>query len=205
MNNLFLFSLAMVPPFALWVGIFMKREDLRREMIVMSIIVGLIALVFARLFWAIDLPAAEDFIAGFLIGGVVAVIYEAVFKKTLHERKRHHHTAGAFTIILILAALLLFFFYVLGLTSFWATAISFIFVAGMTVLMRHDLFINAVLSGALMTMVALVSYCLIMLASWNFSLAVPVQEIIFWFLAGCVFGPFYEYWQGERLFSTRGR
>jgi len=28
---------------------------------------------------------------------------------------------------------------------------------------------------------------------------IPVEEIIFWFLAGFLFGPFYEYWQGVRL------
>ncbi len=28
---------------------------------------------------------------------------------------------------------------------------------------------------------------------------VPLEEFIFWFLAGVIFGPLYEYWQGERL------
>ena len=30
-------------------------------------------------------------------------------------------------------------------------------------------------------------------------IGIPIEELIFWFLAGLLFGPFYEYWQGEKL------
>jgi hypothetical protein len=30
-------------------------------------------------------------------------------------------------------------------------------------------------------------------------LGIPIEEVIFWFLAGVVFGPFYEYWKCEYL------
>ncbi len=218
----FVYLISIFPPFLIWAVFFFKRKDLRQEMVVMSSITGFLAVFFSYYFWTVDWwrplnmtatrIGVEDFIAGFIAGGIVAVIYEVLFKRELHKRKIHHHTNGAFTLILLLASTLLFLFYGVGLTSFWATAIAFKLVAVIMLFMRKDLFINAVLSGILMMIVSLASYYLIMLVSPGWMDAtylptlsgilvtgIPLEELIFWFLAGCVFGPFYEYWQGEKL------
>ena len=71
---------------------------------------------------------------------------------------------------------------------------------------------SSFISGILMVLVSLPTYLVILLISPQWIdhtylsglsgirvTGVPVEEFVFWFLSGLVFGPFYEYWQGERL------
>jgi uncharacterized membrane protein len=90
--------------------------------------------------------------------------------------------------------------------------------AAVMVTVRKDLVMTSLLSGVLMALVSFPSYLLVVLISpnwidhtylwWGLSgtrfIGVPIEEFIFWFLSGLVFGPFYEYWQGERLKAMRG-
>jgi hypothetical protein len=85
-------------------------------------------------------------------------------------------------------------------------------VAAVMLSKRRDLIIDAFLSGILMAGISLLSYYTIMIVSSDWIsrtylsglsgikvTGIPIEELVFWFLAGLVFGPFYEYWQGERL------
>ena len=73
---------------------------------------------------------------------------------------------------------------------------------------------DGIISGAvIVVIISLISYYSIILLSsrWvehtyifeNLSgilvTGIPVEELVFWFFAGMVFGPFYEYWKSKKL------
>ncbi len=148
----------------------------------------------------------------------MSAVYEIVFKKKYYKRKSHHHCPGGLTILFMLAFLTSWLVWGVGLTSFWASTIAMLATAALFFYFRRDLFTNALLSGALMAAISFLFYFAIMLVSpgwietsysWEhlsgvLLIGIPAEEIIFWFLAGVVFGPFYEYWQGEYL-RSQGR
>ena len=103
-------------------------------------------------------------------------------------------------------------FWGIGFTSFWASVLAMSFTAIAMAFIRKDLIISSLLSGFLMAIVSIPSYLLILGLSSQWinntylnSLSgirlegIPIEEFVFWFLSGLVFGPFYEYWQGEKL------
>jgi hypothetical protein len=216
------YLVATIPLVAIWLVLFAVRKDIRKEMVVMSVLIGILSVATSYYWWTTDwwLPPTltgtkvgiEDFIMGFATGGIMAVIYEVVFKKRFYRRKLHHHVIGGFTILLLLAQTTSWFVWGAGLTTFWASAIAMIIISAVMLYMRRDLFKNAVGSGVLMLLSCLPFYAVIVLFSPQWlnvtylsSLSgarvsgVPVEEFAFWFLAGFLWGPFYEYWQGERL------
>jgi hypothetical protein len=87
-------------------------------------------------------------------------------------------------------------------------------VAGLIFWERRDLVVDGIASGFLMSAISVSSYSTIMFVSpewigqtyhWDalsgvLAGGVPIEEYIFWFLAGVIFGPFYEY-----VFSDRTR
>ena len=204
----------------------MLRPDLRREMLVMSLLIGAFSVVTAYYWWTYDWwhpptitgtrVGIEDFLMGFTSGGIMAVAYEVLFKKKYYKRKAHHHCPGGLTILFMLGFFTSWLVWGVGLTSFWASSLAMLIAAGFFFCYRKDLFLNGLLSGVLMAVISFAFYFTIMLISpdWIgitysfehlsglFIVGIPIEEIIFWFLAGVVFGPFYEYWQGEYLRRT---
>jgi hypothetical protein len=224
---------ATLPLLVIWIVFYALRKDIRKEMLVVSILVGLLSVITAHYWWTIDWwkPATitgtvvgiEDFLAGFGSGGIIAVAYEVLFRKRLyHTRTKAAHQPSAFTVLLLIAFLMSWLFWGVGLTSFWASTVAMIAAAAVLFYFRRDLFLNGVLSGVLMAAISSLSYFTIMFLSpeWipntylfdtlsgHLLLGVPIEEFVFWFFAGLVFGPFYEYWQGERcrkMVQRRGR
>lgn len=82
-------------------------------------------------------------------------------------------------------------------------------------LARKDLIRDAIYSAILMMIASLPFYYTIILIhpkwidlTFNMPgisgfrpLGIPIEDLAFWLLAGFLFGPFYEYWQGKRLKS----
>lgn len=197
-------------------------------MLVMSFLIGTVSVATAYYWWTRDWwhpmtitgtrVGIEDFLSGFASGGIMAVIYEIVFKKKYFVRKLQHHQPGGSTILLILILLTSWLFWGVGLTSFYASAITLTTSASLLFYFRRDLFLNGALSGLLMMFISLtVYYAIIFLTpgwiattydptlSGVYITGIPVEELIFWFLAGLVFGPFYEYWKGEQLVKSRAK
>jgi hypothetical protein len=216
------YLLALIPFVIIWTFLFRKREDVRKEMLVMSLVMGVLSVITSYYWWTVDwwLPpnltytrvGFEDFIMGFTSGGIMAVVYEVVFKRSLYKRKLHHHITGGLTLLFLLAQTTMWLFWGIGFTSFWSTTISMTFVALIMFYLRKDLIVNALISGTLMALVSLAFYIPIVIFNpdWIHQtylsglsgirfIQIPIEEYIFWFMSGLVFGPFYEYWQGERL------
>lgn len=213
-----------------WILLYIHRKDLRREMWVTSITVAIVSVATAHYWWTVDWwrpqtitgtrVGIEDFVTGFTAGGVAAVIYEEVFRKRhIRNRKLRRHHPGVFTMLLLLSNTTAFSFWGTGLTSFSASAVSMIIVTSLMLYYRRDLINSGFISGILMALVSLPAYWVVIFLSpgWvnatylfkNLSgilvAGVPVEELIFWFLTGFLIGPFYEYWQGERLRSMTKR
>ena len=204
------------------------NPHLHKEMLVMGLLVGFVSLATAHYWWTIDWwrPMTvtgtrigfEDFLVGFGSGGIMAVAYEVLFRKR-HVRIRGLciHCPGPATLLLLLAFLTSWLFWGMGLTSFLASTIAFIFTAGALFYFRKDLFVNGLLSGVLMTAFSIPVYVTMSLLSPGWSEVtylfdtlsglmiggIPIEEFVFWFFAGLIFGPFYEYWQGERMRKIR--
>ena len=154
--------ITLVVPFVLvWVILFLLRKDTRKEQLRMSYIAAIIGpiseILYFRDYW---LPESifpifikgfplmvEDVIFGFTIGGIAAVIYEVLFRQKLSRFSKHSkHTVKSIYLVLTFIFLLLGSLK-FGLNSIYASAIAFLGVAIIVLLLRHDLFINAVGSG----------------------------------------------------------
>lgn len=207
-----------------WLIVFLRRPDERREIMFLSVTIGILSVCTAYLWWTHDwwLPATitgtrvgiEDFIAGFTAGGIIAAGYEILM------RRRHFHSVTKKDIFVPTHYLLLFLavgtagLIWLGFHSFYASAITMIIVSLAILVMRPDLVGDSLISGAIMAVTSLVfAYLPVILLSpdWVtatymhdrlsgvYLITVPVEEFIFWFLAGMLFGPWYKYWKHERL------
>src|SRR3989338_6234392 len=207
------YFIATLPALAIWLYFYVKREDLRREMLVISALIGLLSIVTSYYWWTVDWwrpltitgtkVGIEDFISGFTSGGIMATIYEVVFKRGLYKRKLHHHVSGALTILFLLSQTTTLLFYETGLTSFWSATTAMLLTASVVIFIRKDLVMSSFLSAILMMLVSIPPYLMILLVSpqWIDStylpeisgiriIGIPIEELVFWFLSGLVFGPF---------------
>ena len=191
-----------------WVILFLFRKDYRKEMIFMSFLVGIVSVITAYLWWTIDWwrpetitntrIGIEDFVLGFSNGGIVAVLYRAIYKKRLSRLIEKTNDTGTLNICLILFFITAFLFWGLNITSFWASTIAMIIAAIYILYTRRDLFFNALASGILMVIVSLpVYYTFIWFfpgfihKTWMFQylsgiliIGIPLEDLIFYFLFG---------------------
>lgn len=215
--NQWVYLIACLPLLSVWIIFFLWRKDVRREMVFMSSIVGLVSVATAYYWWTIDWwhPATitgtrvgvEDFVMGFFSGGIMAVAYEVLLRRRLYVVKLQNHHMGGCAALLFLAFLTSWLFWGVGITSFYASTMALIATAVIIFWERRDLIVDGLLSGVFMTVIAASSYCVIQYISptwiqqtyhWSalsgvLIRGVPIEEFIFWFLAGVLFGPFYEY------------
>lgn len=210
----------------IWLILFLNRKDLRKQILAMSILIGILSMATNYYLWNIDWwhpfrigglsVGIEDFLGGFASGGIIASAYEEIFKKRLYRRNVIDRPAHAIVILALLAQTTSFLFWGWHLTSFIASSIAMALVALFLFFSRKDLVLAGLFSGILMVIFSLVFYrsVLFVYPNWvsenynfqglsgNLLLGIPIEELVFWLLAGFVFGPFYEYWQGEGLRSA---
>lgn len=195
----------------------------------MGFLIGLVSLASNYYWWNVDwwrpvritntAVGIEDFLIGFVSGGVIAVIYEELLKLKYARNHVRKHLPPASTILVLLALLTAWLFWVLKVTSFIASSIAMTVTAGVLLYFRKDLFWKSILTGILTVIVSLIFYypIIFLVPEWvdqtyNFQYlsgtlvgGIPVEELIFWFFAGLVWGPFYEYWQGIRLVAIKSK
>ena len=218
------YFIATLPALAIWLYFYVKREDLRREMLVISALIGLLSIVTSYYWWTADWwrpltitgtkVGIEDFLLGFGYGGIMAVVY-AVFTGRRYGRRRAitHGLHDFYLILFLLAQTTTWLFYGVGLTSFYASTFAMLLVTAVMLFMRKDLMFNAIMSGLFVAAISTLFYATASLVSGEWAdktymldtlsgihvVGIPVEEFIFWFLAGMVFGPFYEFYKGLRL------
>ena len=141
------------------------------------------------------------------------MLYEEIYRKRLYHFERKKHRSGALFYILLPTVILAALFYFFDLTSFWACTSALIILSVYLIAVRKDLFMAAFGKAILMTVIIMPVYWFLILFSprwvdhtylFNYLSSIkftgiPIEELVFWFLFGFTIGPFYEYWQGERL------
>jgi hypothetical protein len=216
----FVYLISTIPAIIVWTTFYIYRKDLRKEMLVMSVPLALVSFLTSYYWWSIDWwspptifgtkAGIEDLILGFTVGGVLAIIYEVVFKRKYSERKFQKHSA--LIILLFITQTISWLFWGLGISSFWSSLIAMICASIVLIFLRKDLFLNAIFTGFVAAFLSLPFYYLIMILNshwvdYTYSLqlsgvrltGVPIEELIFWLAAGFLIGPMYEYWQGRSL------
>lgn len=219
-------SLIALPP---WLYLFIHRKDCRKEILIASFCVVILAIIWAPWFlkdyWMPEyvhsyffknwrLGGGEDFLYGFFLGGISNVIYEEVFGKRFCKRRdRKHHWSWFlipfFALFFLVFGLPVYF----GINSIYASLVSFFILSIFMIYFRRDLFVDSLVSGFLVGLLTLLSY-LVFLAffpgvihSWwlipnlsgIFILEVPIEELLWAFGVGMVAGPFYEFFMGLKF------
>lgn len=191
----------------------------------MSLLIGVASVLTSYYWWTDDWwrpmtiagtkVGFEDFIAGFASGGIMATVYEFAFRKTIYHKVKTFNHLGLITLI-ALTVITEVFLKSLSMTSFYASTFSMLLISGVMISLRKDLFMSSIISAVLMTIISVLPYLLILAISPDWIgktylatlsgikiIGVPVEEFVFWFMSGLLFGPFYEYWKGERLRRLR--
>lgn len=210
-----------------WIFLFLWRKDIRKEMLFMSFLWGISAFILGDAYtsdwWHPPTITGtrlgiEDFLFGFIIGGIAAVIYEEIFKKKIKQRKIAKNQKKKdmlyFIILLILTfVLFLIFFYFVKLNSILSTIVVALIVLIIIYTERKDLIPDSLFSGALLLILAMIVYTIVGIifpgwinAIWYFRhdpsillFGVPISDAIWYFLAGAIVGPLYEFWKEGML------
>lgn len=207
-----------------WFLLFFFRKDVRKEMLVISTIFGLAGVLVEYVYtidWWRPLTITgtrigiEDFVFGFWVGGVSAVIYEEVFKKKIYKRRPQKGNVLMLAIPMALILTLLFFgsFFILGINSFYSSIIAIVPGILFIWIKRADLIPDSLMSGGLLLLIGLSWFWIPQLITpgwvqhhWfleNLSgiiiLGAPLEDMVWGFLIGAYIGPLYEFWQGAKL------
>lgn len=151
----------------------------------------------------------EDFLFGFWIAGIASVIYEELFKKRMYVKKSKKSISSfvaLFSLLAIMAMLFYGSFYLLKLSSFYATVVTFVPSVIFLWIKRKDLIVDSVMSGFLTAFVGLLWYWIAEYFTpgwiqhyWLFQnisgilvLKAPLEDFIWIFLFGTFIGPLYE-------------
>lgn len=211
--------------FVIWLAIYAYRKDIRREMLLVSVLFGiggvLSEFVHVQDWWRPltitgTLLGLEDFFIGMFIGGIAAVIYEEVYKKKIKRKPGKHPLFGLKILIFFIIGMALFYggFYILNLHSFYSIILTATLLAGYMVLKRKDLLKDAIFTGILMVVIGTIVYLILFLIApgyfqkfwyledvWFAKLlfGIPIAEYVWFFFAGAFIGPIYEFWQEGRL------
>ncbi len=216
----------------MWLLFFMWRKDTRREMVVVSIIFGILGplanILYVKDWWSpltfdgTQVGIVDSALVGFVVGGITAVLFETLFSRT-HRRERrlvarHEHL---FFFMMFIVTLLLFFggFYLLGWNSFISSMVALCVPTLVILVRRPDLLLESFCTGILLVAVSALVYNFIEIftpgwieAFWHFKNTapivvynMPIDDAFLYFFLGMFGGPLYEYWQGARLVRRRKR
>jgi len=208
----------------IWTIFFLWRKDTRKEMILISIFFGIAGLlveaVYIQDWWRPititgTLIGIENFLFGFVIGGISSVIYEGVFRKRVKEIRNKKLKLKYFG--LLLPGIFLGSFYLLNLNTFISLILAFSIPTLIIYIKRKDLIKDSLISGLLVLGISIIVYTILELitpgwvqAFWYFEnvpniiiLNIPIDDFIWYFLAGAFIGPLYEYWQERKLVNKK--
>lgn len=220
---LFASSLFLIP----WLILYITRKDLRLEMKIVSLIIGIAGVLAEGFFYTQDWVkpititgtkvGLEDFILGFASGGSASVIYKVLFRKINYRiisfKISHWKLSLPLIFIITLTSLL---FYQFKIFSFWANCISLFVGLIFMLILRKDLIKEMLCGGFLIMIISLPIYWLtyFLFPLWQqtywhhnqlsgfYFLYIPIEDIIWWLLAGAFAAIIYDYWFSYSLRKT---
>lgn len=201
-----------------WVHFFFVRSDLRSPMLLLSFLFGLGGVlsefVYIRDWWSpVTVTGTsvgiEDFLFGFFFSGAVAMAYEVMLKKAYVPHETCRRPIRFRYIALIISAVFFGSALVFNLSSFIATVLAFGICTFLMLSLRRDLLGNAALSSLFATFLALVFFGVPELihsgwitSTWSFEnlsgdfvFYIPVEDLIWFAMAGAFIGPLFKYWK----------
>lgn len=213
------YLIANLTGWVIWFFFFVERPDLRKEMIIMGILttpMSFIDLYIVPEYWipqtVFDFPGGiEGIMFFFQAGGVSAVSYEFIKKKSLVRIGKYHRPVVSILIMSLLFPLLVLFGLRTGINP-----ILVLIALGAVVLLilinaRKDLLESAMIGGITFGSIYFASLFIWFLMfpsarDWFtlvgipkvFVLGVPLYEIILGFITGAYWGNLYEFLFGYR-------
>ncbi|MBI4991579.1 hypothetical protein HZB96_05830 [Candidatus Gottesmanbacteria bacterium] len=158
---------------AVWLVIFWRAKNLRKPMLIMSLITAAFGpiseLWYFADYWkpevALPLPiigGVEDLLFGFSIGGIGAFAYESLFVRGICkcEEKKLKREWFLFVFFAAVGLSMIILNNLLGLNSIFASSIGMIVVAAIMLYIRPDLITNAIGSAFLVAGIMFVIYFL---------------------------------------------
>lgn len=225
------FLLTSIIFFVIWLALFLFSNATRREQLIMSVVglvlspgILLIAAYDYRQIVSDEVSAVgiEDFLFAFSFFGIAAVIFQALVGKHAHkirgsryEMTHIGHWVGHLLLVLGLwafAALMLI--HVFSLSSIQALIVSGLLVGMYIIADRHDLTMNALLSGLFMAALIFTVEQLFFIRLFPLEAAtfwqwdtlsgfiiggIPLEELMWAAVVGFTIGPLYEWLRKYRL------
>lgn len=209
----------------LWITFYFLRKDLRKEMIIISIISAVCGIMLSTFVWTKDwwlpptisnLGLLEDLIFGFATGGVITAIHSVIFKEKITQGLTRNNL-GLAILIIISTVIGVIGSLVLHLPSWFVWLLSTAVTCIVGFILRKDLAKYAVETGALCILIGLVFYLLMylidptMFSTWYFHnnltginiYGLPIEEIIWWFTSGMLLAPAYKFWMNAKIVKER--
>src|SRR3989339_609871 len=191
-----------------WSILFYLRKDVRKEMLAISLIFGIIG-IFTGFIYFLDwwhpqtitntTISLEDFLFGFVIAGIASVIDITLFRKKLKFKKLKQKLKSNKILLLVFVFAIIFFLILIFFIWF----------------KRKDLILNSLISGILLVIISVPAYLIPefitpgwIQASWYFEnlsgitfFKVPIEDFIWIFLTGAFIGPLYEFYKEAKVVS----
>jgi hypothetical protein len=207
--------------FPIWLIFFLRKPDLRTNILTMSFLFGIFGPIsefwYLQDYWHPQTftgthVGIEDFLFGFLLGGIASVLYLELFNKHISKQKnKDHHIRFLLSFVAIF--IFLISFYIFGVNSIYASIIVFLSLALLIYFFRPDLFVDSLMSGIFLGLTMFLSYILFLyffpdaIHKWWFLgnisgiliLGIPLEELLWAFSFGLVAGPTYEFVKGFRI------
>ena len=211
--------------FLIWLVLFLKRKDLRKEILSMSLVIapfGFTQYFYIRDYWhpiysfgtIFGITGIEDIIWCFFIGGITAVIYEEIFGIKYSKKHLENHPIFMISFAILAVGLLFVGNIILRFNSMYVSVAIMLFFGICVLLFRHDLLKHAFLSGLITGAIMFFFYALFFNVMFNHIIenwwylknvsgilifGVPIEELMFGFSWGFVGGPAYEFITGLKL------
>lgn len=203
-----------------WLLLFLRRKDVRREMLFIGSVMGAIALVVAPLFYDYWKPeylhpfGLEEFLYGFFAGGIASVLYEELYGKHFSRRHtRKHHWPLLLIASFFVGGIAFLYLLHVGVLSVYASGVLLFLCGAWMLLFRKDLVSDAIASGMLFTILTSILFWIyiflfptVIYAWWNVEvltfipgIGYPLEELAWAFCLGFCAGPMYEFLAGQRF------
>lgn len=209
-----------------WLWIFLKRPDLRKEQIFMSFFICLFGFtehIYYGNYWTpeflIDLKVVnvgfESLLLSFFYGGIASSSYELIASKKLKKlryTKRKQRLMEVIISILTGALTFAVFWQIIDINIIYASGIGFLVTGLLISYFRKDLFYPALLNALIFGFLSLGILILfgiifngIFDAWWRMDMLtgyrimqVPIEELMWHLGLGFAAGPLYEIWKGYK-------
>ena len=207
-----------------WLLLFLLNPPLRKEMFLIGAMWAILGsttdFVYFRDWWSpVTLNGSafslEIFVAAFGICGTASVLHKALLRKAPSPPSRDLITgAGLKRVVILIAPLYLFFFggsFWLGLNSFVVTIIVLLVPTLLFWWQDRRLISGSLVNGVMLLLVATIIYSILEFltpgwieAFYHFRntphivvLNMPIDDAVWYFLAGAFFAAFLPWWQGS--------